>query len=317
MLLLINLLNRKIRVHRAKIDSEKIIGLKYGTLLEIVEGDIHEISEEQFQNLAFDGILDEGQANESSAGSCDVRGDNRNLVDEQQNQKLKEEEIKSLKETGFRGREVVSFLVENSATFQNKTVFSKEKYLKRKHKKHRIIIRLLKPNLPLVIEWQCQRGRRAVGGLSIENLSQIPNYANISHGSRAIVFDNCGGLVLLSIQQRLGGSGKIIDLHLSSQPTRNVFRKIFDSLGFPQHFNQQVVESFPLKYTELLSKDEFADGEDEPVVDDPSQLKPEEVAKIERRKQRIDRLTGTWKLIKQGNFDAYVVCWPFISMQFF
>ncbi len=45
------------------------------------------------------------------------------------------QDINEMREQGVSGRAIVKALIENSATFQNKTEFSKAKYLKKKQKK--------------------------------------------------------------------------------------------------------------------------------------------------------------------------------------
>ena len=61
--------------------------------------------------------------------------DNRNIVDSSTHQKLSKEEIMSLRGEGKAGDEIIKQLVENSATFEDRTEFSKAKYLKKKKKK--------------------------------------------------------------------------------------------------------------------------------------------------------------------------------------
>ena len=62
--------------------------------------------------------------------------DNRDLCDEgDANQTLQQEEIQQLKSEGASGQTIISQLVSNSATFEKKTIFSQQKYLKKKKKK--------------------------------------------------------------------------------------------------------------------------------------------------------------------------------------
>lgn len=62
--------------------------------------------------------------------------DNRDLCDEgDANQSLQHGDIQQMKSEGASGRDIISQLVSNSATFEKKTAFSQQKYLKKKKKK--------------------------------------------------------------------------------------------------------------------------------------------------------------------------------------
>ena len=69
----------------------------------------------------------------------DCGEDNRDLTDKD-NQKLSRDEINKMREEGVDGVEIVEKLIENSETFQNKTKFSQEKFLKKKAKKYHVDI---------------------------------------------------------------------------------------------------------------------------------------------------------------------------------
>lgn len=62
--------------------------------------------------------------------------DNRNLVIESDTQALTHEEIKLLRESGSSSSEIVGTIIENSKTFNTKTEYSQDKYLKKKEKKY-------------------------------------------------------------------------------------------------------------------------------------------------------------------------------------
>lgn len=61
--------------------------------------------------------------------------DNRNLVDTSTAQRLDNEDIANMKKKGAKAQEIVGALITQSKTFQGKTVFSQEKYVKKKLKK--------------------------------------------------------------------------------------------------------------------------------------------------------------------------------------
>lgn len=62
--------------------------------------------------------------------------DNRNLVQDSDTQALKQDDIAKLRESGSSTSEIVGTIIENSKTFNSKTEYSQEKYLKKKEKKY-------------------------------------------------------------------------------------------------------------------------------------------------------------------------------------
>lgn len=62
--------------------------------------------------------------------------DNRNLIDDGDQQKLKPDDILKLRESGSSASEIVGQIIENSKTFATKTEYSQDKYLRRKEKKY-------------------------------------------------------------------------------------------------------------------------------------------------------------------------------------
>lgn len=62
--------------------------------------------------------------------------DNRDLVDANTAQKLDQDDITAIKKSGASGAEIIAKLVQSSATFDQKTIFSQQKYLKKKQQKY-------------------------------------------------------------------------------------------------------------------------------------------------------------------------------------
>lgn len=81
--------------------------------------------------------------------------DNRSYTDTNSAQKLSTTEIVGLRESGATGREIIQKLVENSETWDTKTDFSKQKYLKKKQQKYMPRVRFL----PCTAESLCRTYR--------------------------------------------------------------------------------------------------------------------------------------------------------------
>jgi tRNA (adenine-N(1)-)-methyltransferase non-catalytic subunit len=70
--------------------------------------------------------------------------DNRSYTDTNSAQKLSVDELVELRDKGASGKEIIQKLVENSKTWDSKTEFSKQKYLKKKQQKYMPRVRFLK-----------------------------------------------------------------------------------------------------------------------------------------------------------------------------
>jgi tRNA (adenine58-N1)-methyltransferase non-catalytic subunit len=64
-----------------------------------------------------------------------MTGDNRSFTDTNTAQKLTDADIHQLRDSGASAKEIITSLITNSETWNNKTEFSQEKWLMRKQKK--------------------------------------------------------------------------------------------------------------------------------------------------------------------------------------
>lgn len=81
-----------------------------------------------------------------------MKGDNREIFDDKDAQKLDEEKINKLKNEGLGGSEIIQKLIENSSQFNKKTQFSKEKYIRKKMEKYMPMFEVRRPTALEVCE---------------------------------------------------------------------------------------------------------------------------------------------------------------------
>ncbi len=67
-------------------------------------------------------------------------------------QKLTENEIKELKDKGVKGDELIKIIVDSNTSMEKRTVFSQEKILKKKDKKHNHKFWITPTNLFNIVE---------------------------------------------------------------------------------------------------------------------------------------------------------------------
>ena len=137
------------------------------------------------------------------------RKDNRNLVANQNNQQLALPQIEAMRKEGKSGVDIIKELIKHSATWDEKTNFSKLKWLNKKLGRYILRGRVTKCTALSVAE-SVYNQRKSVPTVEktscyvrTDTLSQILNFGNIHAESRIMVWDGCGGVVLGAIIERM------------------------------------------------------------------------------------------------------------------
>ena len=214
----------KLKVNKRHYNTSTFVGLPYGTVLELKkERDTFEVlpdGEDLMPEVTDDqvyGLLGKSQKNDDVCIQKDGI-DNRHLVDSSSNQTITQNQIEELKEKGHRGEALIKTIIANSTTFQDKTDFSKLKYLRRKQRKHQQRCRIIRCTGPSICEALFIKDARRIMSLREDSLAQILSYANVHAGSQVLIFDTCLGIVLGALAQRLGGYGKLLGVFTGQQP---------------------------------------------------------------------------------------------------
>lgn len=152
-------------------------------------------------------------------------GDNRHYADTNSAQTLKQTDIGELREKGATGKEIIQKLVENSSTWETKTEFSKQKYLKKKQQKYMPRVRFLRCTAESLCRTYRLKNPAKICNLREDSLGQVLVYSNIFAGGQVLVVDTCMGLVTGAIAERQGGSGRIICPYEGQQPAADILRR--------------------------------------------------------------------------------------------
>lgn len=132
-------------------------------------------------------------------------------------------------------------LAANSATFAQKTEFSKAKYLKRKKKKYIITIQVQKPTAKTLCEAYFAKVPQKIRQLRVDSLAEILLHSDVKSGARILCYDRCGGLVVGSLLERLSGSGHLLSLFPGQSPAVG----IVDQFNFTNH-QKSILQHFPI-----------------------------------------------------------------------
>lgn len=156
--------------------------------------------------------------------------DNRNIVSDNSSQKLSKEEIVNLRDSGMSGCDIVSQLLENSKTFQEKTEYSQKKYLSKKEKKYFDYVLIRKPTLRLVCDIIYKQDPMKIMGLRCDTLSQLITGVGVSSGGTYIVYESsCEGLPTAALLNYLGDDGYLVHTFPGMTPQRQaIFAMNYD-----------------------------------------------------------------------------------------
>lgn len=145
---------------------------------------------------------DEEEIEEDTDDAETKEKDNRMLIDDNTSQKLSIDDIEKLK-SQKKGDEIVKELIENSATFEQKTKFSKEKYIKRKKEKYCKYVTACNPSSINVCQYYFDKDPSRLNYMRFDALSELLNFANIYSNTQVLLFETCMGLVSSAVLERL------------------------------------------------------------------------------------------------------------------
>jgi tRNA (adenine58-N1)-methyltransferase non-catalytic subunit len=151
--------------------------------------------------------------------------DNRNYVDSNSAQRLNSTDIAGLRESGVSGKEIIQKLVENSETWEAKTEFSKQKYLKKKQQKYMPRVRFVKCTAESLCRTYRVKNPSKICNMREDTLGQLLNYANIYATAQVLVVDTCMGLITGAIAERQSGLGRVIAGYEGQQVPNDILRR--------------------------------------------------------------------------------------------
>ncbi|CEG46927.1 trna (adenine-n-)-methyltransferase non-catalytic subunit [Plasmopara halstedii] len=233
--------NESIRVGKKVASLKPVVGSFYGAIFE-----------EQNKKLVkvTGGLFPDPVAPETGEG-LNPDEDNRHFADTNSAQMLKQTDIGELRDKGASGKEIIQKLVENSSTWETKTDFSKQKYLKKKQQKYMPRVRFLRCTAESLCRTYRLKNPMKICNMREDSLGQILVYANIFAGGQVLVVDTCMGLVAGAIAERQRGTGCIICPYEGQQPAADILRRF--------NFDKQTLESIhymPFNQVRMLEMNE-------------------------------------------------------------
>ncbi|OQR70610.1 tRNA (adenine(58)-N(1))-methyltransferase non-catalytic subunit TRM6-like [Tropilaelaps mercedesae] len=215
--------------------------------------------------------------------------DNRNICDENRSQKLSREQIEQLKKEGANCVKIVQSLVGHSDSFQDKTGYSQEKYLKKKLKKYDCFLQASRPTVRSLAYLYWNQSPLKLGMLRPDSLATMLAQTNILSKGKYIVMDSFLGLLTAAVFERCS-QGQVI--------------QVLDYQGY-QSSTRQAVQALGMRTERLLCVDYFlvermARGE---VLRDGY---PEDPAN-ERRVSRFNKNITALRTLQTKEWDGLLI----------
>lgn len=158
---------------------------------------------------------------------------NRELIDMGRDiQKMTTEKIESLKKQSTSGNEIISKIIESHGTFDKKTVFSQEKYLKRKKQKFDKQFTVEYLSSSFLLQYLIDKGDiQRILDMSEESIGMLLNLANIRPNGTYLCMDETGGLLTYFMLERMfggdentGAEGKIVVVHENEHANLDILK---------------------------------------------------------------------------------------------
>jgi tRNA (adenine-N(1)-)-methyltransferase non-catalytic subunit len=232
----------------------------------------------------------EASAADNTFPNIEQSSDNRNLVDNNKSQALQQPDVERLRRTGTEGAAIVDALITNSSTFQNKTEFSKAKYVTKKQMKYQQRCRMVRCTPMSVCEAMFLKEPRKMLNMREDTLGQILSYSNVCAGCQVLVMETCMGVVTGALAQRMGGYGKVLSVYSGQQPAY---------LSMMSRFNLSFAENSSIKW--VHSEDVFKEDGATPV-DEAKQGEQQE----EDDPERAEREALEWPCHLQDHTRVYL-----------
>lgn len=149
--------------------------------------------------------------------------DNRNILDDGQSQGLTADDIEKLRDSCTSSTEIVEHLIENSKTFNSKTGYAQEKYLKKKEKKYFEYIQIKRPTIRMIAEIFYRQDPEKILGMRMDTLSQIISYSGVCSTGNYLVYESgTNGLVPAAFLNSIGANteSQVVHLHPGNVPQK-------------------------------------------------------------------------------------------------
>lgn len=197
-------------------EIQSLVGMRFGSVVRLNHKGKTFVATNEYPDLDISAVGEE----------ADTTKDNRDLIDNNQSQQLSSSEVAAIREEGGVDA-LLDQLVENSATFQNKTQYAQEKYLRRKKKKYGTLFKLervtveqmAEVHIPTINPSDQDPEESKALRLRADTVALMLHLSEVHASSRVLMFERTNGVLPTYFLTRLGPDGRIFQvLEKNGQP---------------------------------------------------------------------------------------------------
>lgn len=218
-------------------------------------------------------------------------------------QKLDSKQIDDLKKSGASseiGQKIIEQIIAGHEGFDKKTLFSQQKYLRRKQQKFLRRFQVEYVGSSQLLQYYIEKDLQKVLDLSEETLGMLLSHANVRPGGNYLVVDDTAGVVVYAMLERMQGKGLIMLIHENEHANLAALRH----LDYSEEFQQKMIKTVSwLQFIE--PHNEKIDWQEIPDLE-LDELKPNKKLQYFRRLKRAAEINEAIETIERGNFDALV-----------
>lgn len=218
-------------------------------------------------------------------------------------QKLTSEEIDKIKKSGASsdaGQKIIEQIIAGHGGFDKKTIYSQQKYLKRKQQKFlkRFSVEYLGGSQ--LLEYSILRDLQKVLDMSEESMALLMTYGNVRPGGNYLLIDETGGVLLYAMMERMQGQGTITIIHENEHP--NIIALRYSD--YPIELQERMVKT--INWLQVVEPaNEKIIWEDLPGEEVDS-MKSNKKVQYYRRQKRANDINSVIDSVSRGNFDALI-----------
>jgi tRNA (adenine-N(1)-)-methyltransferase non-catalytic subunit len=156
-------------------------------------------------------------------------------------QKLSDEDIRRLKESGLKGEDLIKTIMENNTSMQKRTIFSQEKMLKKKKIKHLHKIWIVETNLFNIVETLFLENERSINYMRADTFSTILVHSNFFNNAKTIILEDIDNILTSAFTLRSGNKSNIVSLYQSKLNNKNlsIFNFSFEKKNLITYMNYE------------------------------------------------------------------------------
>lgn len=284
-------------------EADEVLGYCFGQSFEILDN--HKVR--PIKSISDDVITtDETELSKDELTTLFTGNseNNQNIIDIGSSiQTLSKDEIDALKESGATssiGQQIIDKMIAGHEGFDKKTIFSQQKYLKRKQQKfmRRFTVDYLGSSQ--LLQFYIEKDLPRVLDLSEETMGLILNYANVRPGGRYLLIDETGGVMLYAMMERMNGSGTIVVAHENEHPNHIALRYS----DYSEELQSRMIK--PINWLQFLEPENEKIDFEILSEEEVEQLKPSKKAQYLRRVSRTEEINSVIEMVQKGNFDGLI-----------